>query len=52
VLGVAAFEEELLLFDFEFEEDLLGSSFAEDDVGNATRRTIRSDNTFFIMFSS
>ena len=52
VLGVAAFDEELLLFDFEFEEDLLGSSFAEDDVGNATRRTIRSDNTFFIMFSS
>ena len=52
VLGVAAFDEELLLFDFEFEEDVLGSSFAEEVVGKATRRTMRSDNTFFIMFSS
>ena len=39
VLGVAAFEEELLLFDFEFDGDLLESSLASALKGSIRART-------------
>jgi hypothetical protein len=39
VLGVAAFDEELLLFDFEFDGDLLESSLASALKGSIRART-------------
>lgn len=39
VLGVAAFDEELLLFDFEFDGDLLESSLASALRGSIRART-------------